>query len=94
MTIACPDRRPLVFQTADVAGANMAGGRSRTFMSFTCPECQAFYQLVKVEAGSETIFHDVACRACGVSLPGREGNLILKYFLLRHGGRRRLRRRS
>jgi hypothetical protein len=55
-------------------------------MSFTCPNCQALYQLVKVEAGPETTFHDVACRACGASLPGREGNLVRKYFLLRNGG--------
>jgi hypothetical protein len=51
-------------------GRNMAGGRPP--VSFTCPNCHALYQLVKVEAGPETTFHDVACRACGVPLPGRE----------------------
>jgi ribosomal protein S27E len=72
----------------------MAGGRPPTFISFKCPNCEALYQLVKVEAGPETTFHDVACPACGVPLPGREGNLILKYFLLRNGGRRRRAKRS
>ena len=65
----------------------MAGGRPPSFNSFTCPNCQALYHVVKVEAGPETVFQDVACRVCRGSLLGHEGNLVLKYFLLREAGR-------
>jgi hypothetical protein len=70
----------------------MAGGRPPSFISFTCPNCQALYQVVKVEAGRETAFHDVPCLACGAPLSGRDGEFVVKYFMLRHGTRR-LRRR-
>jgi hypothetical protein len=56
------------------------------------PNCQALYQVVKVEAGRETAFHDVTCLACGAPLSGRDGEFVVKYFLLRHGARRKLRR--
>jgi len=73
----------------------MAGGRPRSFNSFTCPNCNAFYQVVKVEAGPETVLQDVPCRICGAPLAGREGNFVLKYFLLRKAARiQRWRRRT
>ena len=56
----------------------MAGGRPPSFNSFTCRNCQALYQVVKVEAGPETVFQDVTCRVCRDFLLGREGNLVLK----------------
>ena len=59
------------------------------FNTFTCPNCKALYQVVKVEAGSETKGHEIACRVCGVPLAGREGKFVLKYFLLREGIRRK-----
>ena len=59
----------------------MAGGRPPSFNSFTCPNCQALYHVVKVEAGPETVFQEVPCRVCGEPLVGREGNFVLKYFL-------------
>jgi hypothetical protein len=55
--------------------------------SFTCPTCHALYQLVRQEAGPETVDTALTCRACGGPLPNREGKLVLKYFLLREGGR-------
>jgi hypothetical protein len=55
--------------------------------SFTCPNCKALYQLVKVEAGPETVDRQLACRACGAPLNGREGKFVLKYFMLRKAGR-------
>ena len=70
----------------------MAGGRPSSFISFTCPNCQALYQVVKVEAGRETAFHNVTCLACGAPLSGRDGEFVVKYFLLRHGARRKPRR--
>jgi hypothetical protein len=54
---------------------------------FHCPNCNALYQVVKTEAGPETVDREITCRACGAPLAGREGNFVLKYFLLRKGGR-------
>jgi hypothetical protein len=54
---------------------------------FNCPNCDALYQIVKVEAGLETIDAQVTCRICGAPLPGREGGMVLKYFLLRKAAR-------
>jgi hypothetical protein len=62
--------------------------------SFHCPHCDALYELIKVEAGSETVDRQITCRACGGPLPGREGHYILKYFMLRKAGRRQVWRRS
>jgi hypothetical protein len=56
-------------------------GSSRAFNSFTCPNCQALYQIVKVEAGPETDSREIVCRACGGPLVGRAGKFVLKYFL-------------
>jgi predicted Zn finger-like uncharacterized protein len=61
----------------------MPGGRPAAFNTFTCPNCGAFYQVVKVEAGPETDNREIKCRACGGPLVGREGKFVLKYFLLR-----------
>ena len=47
---------------------------------FRCPSCKALYQVVKAEAGPETV---VACSICSGPLVAREGQFILKYFLLR-----------
>jgi hypothetical protein len=38
-----------------VGGRIMPGGRPSAFKSFICPNCQALYQIVKVEAGPETM---------------------------------------
>jgi hypothetical protein len=70
----------------------MAGGRPAAFDTFTCPNCNALYQLVKGEAGPETIDRALACRSCRGPLPGREGNFVLKYFLLRKAVRSARRR--
>ena len=59
------------------------GGRPPSFKSFTCPNCQALYHIVEVEAGPETNDREPTCRACGGPLAGRDGKFVLKYFLLR-----------
>jgi predicted Zn finger-like uncharacterized protein len=70
------------------------------FNTITCPNCNALYQVVKVEAGPKTADQEIACGVCGAPLAGREGEFVLKYFFLRKGTRRRahvksgLRRRS
>ena len=61
----------------------MPGGRLAAFNPFTCPNCGAFYQVVKVEAGPETDNREITCCACSGPLVGREGKFVLKYFLLR-----------
>ena len=66
----------------------MAGRRPPTSISFTCPNCQELYHVVKGEAGPETVDKEVACRACGAPFLGREEGFVLKYFLLRKGGQR------
>jgi hypothetical protein len=71
----------------------MAAGRSR-FNRFTWPNCCALYDVVKVEAGPETVVQDIACRVCKAPLANREGQFILKYFMLRKGGRVQKSRRS
>jgi hypothetical protein len=55
--------------------------------SFNCPNCNALYHIVKIEPGPETRDGEITCRACGAPLPGREGRHVVKYFMLRQGGR-------
>ena len=64
----------------------MLGGQPASFPSFTCI-AKVLYQVVKAEAGPETVDRAVSCRSCGEALPGREGNFVLKYFLSRHANR-------
>ena len=70
-----------------IVGRNMAGGRPSLFNSFARPNCKALYHIVKVEAGPETVFQEAPCRVCAAPLVGREGNFVLKYFLLREAAR-------
>jgi hypothetical protein len=44
--------------------------------------------VVKVEAGLETTDRELACRSCGAQLASREGDFVLKYFLLRKAQKR------
>jgi len=50
---------------------------------FKCPNCDALYQVVRVKAGPETSDGEIACRVCGSPLAARDGEFVLKYFLLR-----------
>jgi hypothetical protein len=54
---------------------------------FDCPDCDAHYQVVKVEAGPETVDREITCVSCGAALVGREGNSVLKYFLVQFAKR-------
>jgi hypothetical protein len=77
-----------------VLGGIMAAGRPAAFSTFVCPNCNALYQLVKGEAGPETVDRALTCRSCGGPLPSREGEFVLKYFLLRKAAERTVRRRA
>jgi DNA-directed RNA polymerase subunit RPC12/RpoP len=48
---------------------------------YECPNCQAQYRLVRVEAAPDTPYREITCRSCGAPLPAREGRYVLKYFL-------------
>jgi hypothetical protein len=75
-----------------VAGSGGAEALFRVTNSWAAPpNCQALYHVVKVEAGPETTEAELTCRACGAPFPGREGKIVLKYFMLRHGARGRRR---
>jgi hypothetical protein len=49
---------------------------------FRCPNCVRSIKSSKVEAVPETVDCQISCRNCGGLLVGREGPLVLKYFLL------------
>jgi len=53
---------------------------------FSCPNCGTLYTVVPVEPDESSDDCDVACMACGLALPGRDGGLVRKYFLLRRIG--------
>jgi predicted Zn finger-like uncharacterized protein len=71
----------------------MVGG-GPTVKMFTCPNCRALYQVVKVERGLETVDREVACLSCGAALPSREGDFVLKHFMLRKATRKKGWRRN
>jgi hypothetical protein len=50
----------------------MAGGRPPSFNSFTCPNCQTLYHVVKVEGGPQTDSREITRRTCGGPLTARE----------------------
>jgi hypothetical protein len=86
----CRARSPVacgLYFPAVKGGATMVGIRQSALKMFTCPNCQALYQVVKVERGLETVDRDVAC-SCGSPLPGREGNFVLKFHAAEGGSRK------
>ena len=50
---------------------------------FKCPSCDALYEVIRAEAGPETRDGEIGCRICGAPLAPRDGEFVLKYFLLR-----------
>ena len=68
--------------------------RPTTVQFFTCASCDALYQVVKAEAGPETRDGEIACRVCGAPLAPRDGEFVLKYFLLRKAERRPIPRKE
>jgi hypothetical protein len=61
----------------------MPRGNPSSFNFFTCPNCGALYEVVKLEAGPETDNREIICPICDGPFPGREGEFVPKYFLLR-----------
>ena len=56
---------------------------------FRCPGCNALYQVVRAKVGPETVDLKTACCICSGPLVAREGQFVLKYFLLRKAARAR-----
>jgi predicted RNA-binding Zn-ribbon protein involved in translation (DUF1610 family) len=52
---------------------------AETATRFQCPNCQAQYKVVRVEA-SPTDDQPLVCLSCGGPLHNREGKFALKYF--------------
>jgi hypothetical protein len=47
-----------------------------------CPNCDAVYEVVRVEAEDVAVDRELACLSCGAPLQARQGRFVLKYFLL------------
>ena len=58
--------------------------------AFECPTCSAQYKVVRVEAESVSANQQLVCRKCGGPLHGRDGQFIVKYFLVDRPRRRAL----
>jgi hypothetical protein len=48
---------------------------------FKCPNCEARYEVVRIEEPPRSTDREVTCLSCGGPLHGREGRFLLKYFL-------------
>ena len=55
---------------------------------FTCPNCAAVYEVIRVEA-DRADDREINCLNCGEPLAARDGQFVLKYFLLRRPGERK-----
>jgi predicted Zn finger-like uncharacterized protein len=77
--------RPALWRPPRCYGIKMtiAHPAKRSTTYFNCPNCGALYHLVKAKAGVETIDREIKCLSCNARLPSREGDLVLKYFLLK-----------
>jgi len=68
------------------------GATSNSPPLFTCPNCKALYQVIKFEAGLKAPDTETKCQVCAGPLVGREGQFVLKYYLLRQAIRRERRK--
>jgi len=49
---------------------------------FGCPQCQARYKIVRVDAGPQPVNRPLYCKVCERPFVSRDGEDILKYFLI------------
>ena len=54
---------------------------------FNCPNCNTLYHVVKAETGLRVVDNWITCCTCHGPIPAREGEFMLKYFLLRQAAR-------
>ena len=57
-------------------------------VQFNCPNCDARYEVVRIEETPRPTDREVTCLSCGGPLHGREGKFVLKYFLTDRAKRR------
>jgi transcription elongation factor Elf1 len=50
--------------------------------SFTCSQCGTHYKVVRVQADSQSPDRLLHCKVCKQPLAARDGEQILKYFLV------------
>jgi hypothetical protein len=81
-----PDPSKLYVFSAPVAVPGFCCIRPEFFGPGLLPQ-GALYHVVKIERGPEAVDCEVNCRSCGILLPGREANFVLKCFMLRKAGR-------
>jgi hypothetical protein len=63
--------------------------KSEEPIPFSCPSCEAKYKMVTIEA-CHLQRGKISCLRCGFPFPASEGNVSLKYFLVRRpSGRNR-----
>jgi hypothetical protein len=53
------------------------------YEEFSCPNCQARYKVVRMNAEPGKTYRAVHCRVCHAELAATDGDEILKYFLVR-----------
>ena len=49
---------------------------------FGCPQCQARYKIVRVDAGPQPVNRPLYCKVCRWPFVSTDGEDILKYFLI------------
>jgi predicted Zn finger-like uncharacterized protein len=54
---------------------------------FNCPNCDASYMVVQVQAAPSTLYRQIKCRSCDGPLEAQKGRFIFKYFLLEERGK-------
>jgi transcription elongation factor Elf1 len=50
---------------------------------FVCPGCGSGYKVVRMKADADLPHRLIHCRVCKHSLTAMDGELVLKYFLIR-----------
>jgi hypothetical protein len=66
----------MIFMVSSLASAAMFDTAP-----FQCPQCDAVYQVVRIEAEA-ACDRDINCPVCHAPLRSRDGHFILKYFLM------------
>jgi transcription elongation factor Elf1 len=59
---------------------------------FNCPNCNAQYKVVRVEAPALANVEEITCVICSAPLQARDDKFVLKYFLV--GAKPKRERRS
>jgi hypothetical protein len=58
----------------------MPEGRSPSFISFNCPNCNALYQVVQAEAGPETVYSEIHAAVAARRFQGAKANSSSSIF--------------